>query len=96
MKILFELYLSLFSAYDNTIKPLQPNGLEFVLLSQEDYKRAENNSNSLVSLNDWIIIDLKLSNCIPDYALLCYKRIINIKPLNNSMSVKHKSYILIF
>ena len=52
--------------------PVLPEGLEFVLLSQEDYKRAEHNSssyNSLVSLNDWIIMDLKVSSCIRDYAL---------------------------
>ena len=87
MKTLFELYLSLFSAYDNTIKPLQPNGLEFVLLSQEDYKRAEHNSNSLVSLNDWIIMDLKVSCCIRDYALLCCKRIM-FNDIFSLMSVK--------
>lgn len=49
---------------------------------QTNYKRAEHNSHILVSLNDQIMMDLKVSTRSRDYALLCCKIVINIKPLN--------------
>jgi hypothetical protein len=79
---LFELYVSLYNPHDTPIMPLFPDHLEFVLLSQEDYKWAEYNSSAGSSLNDGIRMDLKVSSCIRGYALLCCKAVINIKPLN--------------